>query len=813
MTVARTFARSVAAVGVAALVAGPLASGAQAAPRAPKKPPPPTIVAKPASPTNVRSATFEFTHPTAGVTFQCSLDGAAYATCLSPRVYEGPLGEATHVFKVRARDASGALSTAVQVDWTVDLTAPAAPALSGVPSPSPTSATSATLAFSSAGAASYACSLDNAAATPCTSPVALSAIGEGPHAFTVTARDAAGNVSAPAVGAWTVDTTPPPAPTITTGPADLTNATAATFQVFNPDAAATLACSLDGAAFAACPAPLTYAALSEGAHTFDVRAADSLGNTAAAPRFSWTVDLTAPAPPAILTGPDGQTASPTGSFTFNAFDAVELLCSVDDGAYATCPTAYTTAALADGPHTLHVKGKDAAGNESGATPYAWSIDNTPPPAATVTGPAALTNATSATFTISNSEQLVTFTCALDGGSAVPCESGVTYSGLPDGPHSLVVTSNDALGNGTPYTHSWTIDAAAPSATLTTPTALTSAAQVVFSEPASGITGSSLALRVSGSTTAVPATQTCYDASLVVVSCATGAVTTAAVKPTAALVAGERYTVVTNPTGASTIADAAGNALPPTTFAFRALTQLQETSPASSYRWRAVSTSAAYGGSYRSDRLGGATASYAFSGTSITWYTVKARNQGVADVYVDGVKKATVNNYATKTTYKVPRTVSGLAAGKHTLKIVVRGLRGSTSGTGTYVVIDAVKAGGGTLVATPSLSHTWRISRATAASGGAQAVADLAGADVTLRFRGTGVSWYTSTGRNRGIVRIYVDGVLKATVDNYAATTTYNVRRVISGLSDARHTVRLVVIGKHRAAATGNVATVDRWVVL
>ena len=810
---ARTFARTVAALGAAALVAGPLASGAQAAPKAPRKPAPPTIVAKPASPTNVRSATFEFTHPTAGVTFQCSLDGAAYSTCLSPRVYEGPLAEATHNFRVRVRDASGALSNATMTSWTVDLTPPAAPTLSGVPTPSPTGATTATLSFSGAEAGlAFQCSFDNAAAAPCTSPVSLTGVAEGPHTFTVTARDAAGNTGSPAVGAWTVDTTPPPAPVVRTGPADITNATTATFDVTNPDVSATLTCSLDGAAFATCPSPLTYVALTEGAHTFVVRASDSLGNSADSSTFAWVVDLTAPTPPSILTGPAAETKDAAAAFTFSKFDAASLLCSLDGGTYAECAEAYTTPVLADGPHTLHVKGVDLAGNHSGATPYAWSVDNTAPPAATVTGPAALTTATNATFTISNTESLVTFTCALDGGSAAPCESGVSYSSLANGAHTLVVTSADQVGNTTPASYSWTVDAQAPDATMTAPGTLTGPAQVTFSEPVDGVLGSSLALRVSGTTTPLGATLSCHDAAMAVVSCATGAVTTAMVTPTGAFVPGEQYTVVANPAGSSTIADAAGNALPPKTFAFRAATALQESTPAARYGWRPVTTTAAYGRSYRTDRLAGSTASFAFTGTSVTWYTVRARNQGLADVYVDNVKKATVNNYSSGTSYKVARTVSGLSAGAHTLKIVVRGVRGSTNGTGTYVSIDAMKVGTA-FYATPSLTHKWRISPDSAASGGAQAVANLAGQDVSLRFRGTGLSWYTSTGRNRGIVRIYVDGVLKGTVDNYSATTRYNVRRVISGLSDARHTVRLVISGKHRAAATGNVATVDRWIVL
>lgn len=806
----RNLARSSAAVAALALVVGPLAAGASAAPK--RKPPAPVVTAKPASPTNEQSATFAFTNTQAGVTFECSLDGAAFSACTSPKTYAGPLGEATHQFKVRAKDSAGTASGVTIAAWVVDLTAPAPPALSGVPTPSPTSTTSATLSFTTAEVgATFVCALDGAAPAACTAPVQLSALSDGAHAFTVAVRDAAGNLGSPAVGAWTVDTTPPPAPAITTGPADVTNATTATFQVFNSDAAATLQCSLDGAAFGACPDPLVYATLTEAVHTFDVRAVDSLGNAAAAPRWTWEVDLTAPTPPAILTGPAAQTKDAVGQFTFNGFDAVSLLCSLDGAEYAACESPYSTPALPDGAHTLHVKGIDVASNESGATPYQWSVDNTPPPAAAVTGPAAMTNATGATFGITNTEQLVTYTCALDGAAAVPCESGVTYSSLGDGAHSLVVTSSDALGNETASpAYAWTVDTASPTVTLAAPATVTSPAVLTFSEPVTGVSAASLALRRSGTTTSLATTLSCLDAGAAPAAC-TGTVKTVSLTPGTPLVPGERYAVAGNPAGNATIADLAGNALAAASLPFRAQTALEETTPAAKTTWRVVSSSSAYGGSYRTEHLAGAAATYSFTGTSITWYTIKGRSHGWADVYVDGVKKASVNNYASATSYKVARTVSGLTNAKHTLKIVVRGTRGSTAGTGTYVAVDAVKIGT-SFLASPGIGQLWRPSAAAAASGGRMVVADLTGQELSLRFRGTAISWYTSTGRNRGIVKVYVDGVLKATVDNYSPATAYNVRRSVTGLTDAAHTLRIVVTGTHRAAAIGNVLAVDRFAI-
>jgi hypothetical protein len=75
-----------------------------------------------------------------------------------------------------------------------------------------------------------------------------------------------------------------------------------------------------------------------------------------------------------------------------------------------------------------------------------------------------------------------------------------------------------------------------------------------------------------------------------------------------------------------------------------------------------------------------------------------------------------------------------------------------------------------------------------------------------------VAWYTVKGANQGKAAVYVDGVRKATFDNYAASTRYGVRRALTGLTDAVHTVKIVALGKHRQGAKGSLVTVDRLLV-
>src|SRR5207237_4827461 len=110
--------------------------------------------------------------------------------------------------------------------WIIDLTPPFASITSGPPSP--TNQTAATFSFSSSESGSFTCKLDARAAAACTSPSSYGAIAAGNHTFTVTASDPAGNVSAPASFAWTIDTTPPVS-SIPSGPAALTDQTVVIF--------------------------------------------------------------------------------------------------------------------------------------------------------------------------------------------------------------------------------------------------------------------------------------------------------------------------------------------------------------------------------------------------------------------------------------------------------------------------------------------------------------------------------------------------------------------------------------------------------
>lgn len=89
-------------------------------------PPRPTLTQQPANPSASDAATFAFVDREAGVSFECQLDGAAYAACTSPKAYTA-LAAGTHRFSVRAVDAAGNRSASVDYAWR------ATPATTGQP--------------------------------------------------------------------------------------------------------------------------------------------------------------------------------------------------------------------------------------------------------------------------------------------------------------------------------------------------------------------------------------------------------------------------------------------------------------------------------------------------------------------------------------------------------------------------------------------------------------------------------------------------------------------------------------------------------
>src|SRR5829696_848900 len=436
-------------------------------------------------PLTVDSATFAFSSSEANSTFECSLDGAAYSACTSPKDYTN-LSNGTHNFEVMATDAAGNVD-ATLASRTFSVEVPPPPPPDDTTPPETTidsglsdtvSSSSATFAFTSTEANStFECSVDGGAYASCTSPKSLSNLTDGSYTFAVKATDAAGNTDAtPASYTWTVDTAAPDT-SITAKPTDPSNNASPSFSFTSTEANSTFECKLDGGSYAACTSPKSLSNLSDGSHTFSVKATDAAGNTDATPdTYTWTVDTVAP-DTTIVTKPSDPSNSTSANFTYSSSEGGVLFeCKLDFESFGPCSSAGGTsyANLLEGSHTFQVRAMDGAGNVD-ATPasYTWTVDTRAPETTKDTKPSDPSNNASPSFSFSGTDNVtsaanLTFECKLDSGNFEACTSPKSLSNLTDGSHTFSVRAKDAAGNvdGSPATYTWTVDTVAPDTNIT-----------------------------------------------------------------------------------------------------------------------------------------------------------------------------------------------------------------------------------------------------------------------------------------------------------------------------------------------------------
>jgi hypothetical protein len=322
-------------------------------------------------------ATFMFSSPNAGVgaTYACSLDGAAYVACTSPRTYGG-LSETSHTFAVRVTDAAlNTDPTPATRMWTVDTTDPTTTIMSGPSGAVPSQ--SATFVFTSNEAgATFECDLDSGGFGVCSATHLLTSLSQGSHTLQVRAVDAALNVDAtPASRTWTVDTVSPDT-SFVSGPPPSSTSSMATFDLGSTETGVTYECELDAGGYSACADPHTIT-VGDGSHTRRARAIDAAGNVDGTPAgYSWSVDTSGPVV-TITAGPvQNSTTGPYVEFFFT-YTSGTVRCYVDGTLQASCvsPVHYN---LPHGPHNFKVEATD--GSMTGNDERSWNVNCAPPAA-------------------------------------------------------------------------------------------------------------------------------------------------------------------------------------------------------------------------------------------------------------------------------------------------------------------------------------------------------------------------------------------------------------------------------------------------
>ena len=247
------------------------------------------------------------------------------------------------------------------------------------------------------------------------------------------------------------DTTPPDT-SMTARPSTPANSTTATFSFTATEAGSTFECQLDRGGYSICTSPINYSGLTEGNHTFEVRATDVAGNTDPTPAsYTWTIDITAPtiAINAVTSPTNATNQTITGTVEAGAIVNVATDTTASDGAAIVSGNtwSYNITGLVEGVNNITVTATDAAGNTATAT-SSITLDTTAPDTSMTARPSNPANSTTASFSFTATEAGSTFECQMDNGGYSACTSPGSYT-LTDGSHTFCVKATDTAGNTDP----------------------------------------------------------------------------------------------------------------------------------------------------------------------------------------------------------------------------------------------------------------------------------------------------------------------------------------------------------------------------
>ena len=449
-------------------------------------PPETTILTTPLEETGDTFARFTFgATPSAGATFECSLDLAPFTTCSNPLLLtDVPFGE--HELEVRAKGPMGAVDqTPAAFSWASgDVTPPVITIHSG-PAVA-TLLTTATFTFSvNDPDARLRCSLDGVAFDWCESPVTYTeadlALGNGhasgPHTFEVTAEKPNLLVeSLPAVWEWTVDDISAPTTTIESGPPAEINADLPSIFTFSSnETGVTFECALDPLAVpdwsecASAPENLAeFTSMLPGAHVLLVRAVDPALNVDATPaEYRWTVvgpaitTITGDVPRDPLT-----TTATEATFSWTADQTgVTFMCSFDGAEFAPCTSPVSLPDVPVGSHTFEVQSTNRFLHvEEPPAVFEWTVEvpvDVELPETTIDiAPLDPATSSTATFEFSADQFNATFECSLDLALFVECTSPAVYTDVAEGDHVFAVRAVHAqvgIPDQSPAEHEWTVD--------------------------------------------------------------------------------------------------------------------------------------------------------------------------------------------------------------------------------------------------------------------------------------------------------------------------------------------------------------------
>jgi hypothetical protein len=234
-------------------------------------------------------------------------------------------------------------------------------------------------------------------------------------------------------------------------------------------------------------------------------------------------------------------------------------------------------------------------------------------------------------------------------------------------------------------------------------------------------------------------------------------------------------------------------------------------------WNPNSSSAHSGGAATLAMEPGSGVTITFDGTGIAWLGYRDEWSGIANVYVDGAFKATIDTYLSSARAQTTLySIADLAPGVHTFTIEVTGKQ-NPSALAAWVWVDAFDVsgsggGGPNWLEQDSTairySGTWSPLVDPWNYGGSATLARQAGATAVVTFTGTGIRWIGGRNEWAGIAKITVDGGPSELVDLYLAPGLAATELTIwesRALAPGTHTLTI------EATGTANAQSGSSWI--
>ncbi|MDD5223962.1 MAG: hypothetical protein PHE84_08215 [bacterium] len=397
-----------------------------------------------------------------------------------------------NTFTITSKDAAGnTCSGSASASITLDTSAPAAPGLTAVTTPT----NSHTQNISGTREANSSVRLNGTeivaiGAGTNWGPVSLNLV-EGNNPLSLTSRDAAGNESTATTGLIVLDTTPPSAP----GLAAVTTPTNSATQNISGTREANSSVRLNGTEIVAIGTgawgPVSIG-LVEGNNVLSLTSRDALGNESLTTVGLIVRDMTPPATPVLY---PSSITSPTQGIWITLSGTKEANSSIwakignagidTERIAINSNTTWNWPVILslEGDNTFYITSRDALGNISSENKVIITRDRTAPNSPSLTSPA-LPLSTKATPQAISGTKDANSSVWLNGAEIVPVNSGTTWSysmSLAEGGNSIFLKSRDALGNesGTVNPGTITLDTTAPNPPVLYASAVTTPTQGVF----------------------------------------------------------------------------------------------------------------------------------------------------------------------------------------------------------------------------------------------------------------------------------------------------------------------------------------------